>query len=56
MGEEGGDDVRWLTKYNELKDCIVDNDGTYVPSKDEAYFMLVSCSTFINYLRRKAAP
>ena len=39
-----------------IRHALMDNDGTYVPSKDEAYYMLVSCSTFINYLRRKAAP
>lgn len=28
-------------------------DNKYIPSEPEAYFMLVSCSTFINYLNRK---
>lgn len=39
-----------------IRHALMDNDGTYVPSKDEAYYMLVSCSTFVNYLRRKTAP
>ena len=39
-----------------IRHALMDNDGTYVPSKDEAYYMIVSCSAFINYLRRKAAP
>ena len=38
-----------------IRHAIMDNDGTYVPSKDEAYYMIVSCSAFINYLRRKVA-
>jgi hypothetical protein len=33
----------------------MDDEGTYTPSKDEAYYMLVACSTFVNYLRRKVA-
>lgn len=39
-----------------IRHALMDNDGTYVPTKDEAYYMLVACSTFVNYLRRKAAP
>lgn len=39
-----------------IRHALMDNDGTYVPSKDEAYYMLVSCSAFINYLKRKVAP
>lgn len=31
----------------------MDDDGSYVPSNDEALFMLVSCSAFINYLNKK---
>lgn len=38
-----------------IRHALMDNDGTYVPSKDEAYYMIVSCSAFINYLRRKVA-
>ena len=38
-----------------IRHALMDDEGTYVPSKDEAYFMLVSCSAFINYLRRKVA-
>lgn len=30
-------------------------DGEYVPSQDEAYFMLVTCSAFINYIRMKSS-
>lgn len=39
-----------------IRHALMDNDGTYVPSKDEAYYMLVTCSAFVNYLRRKVAP
>ena len=39
-----------------IRHALMDQDGTYVPSKDEAYYMLVSCSAFVNYLRRKVAP
>lgn len=39
-----------------IRHALMDSDGTYVPSKDEAYYMLVSCSAFINYLRRKVNP
>lgn len=30
---------------------LMESTGNYVPSYNEAYFMLVSCSAFINYLR-----
>lgn len=36
-----------------IRHALMDPDGKYVPSKDEAYLMLVQCSTFINYLRMK---
>lgn len=36
-----------------IRHALMDEDGTYMPSKDEAYYMLVSCSAFVNYLRRK---
>ena len=39
-----------------IRHALMDADETYVPSLDEAYYMLVSCSAFINYLRRKVAP
>ena len=38
-----------------IRHALMDDEGTYVPSKDEAYYMLVACSTFVNYLRRKVA-
>lgn len=38
-----------------IRHALMDDDGTYVPSKDEAYYMLLACSTFVNYLRRKVA-
>lgn len=34
-----------------IRHCLMDDDATYHPSYNEAYFMLVSCSAFINYLR-----
>jgi hypothetical protein len=36
-----------------IRHALMDDDGTYVPTKDEAYYMLVTCSAFVNYLRRK---
>mgnify|MGYP007013868021 CR=1 FL=1 len=36
-----------------IRHALMDDEGAYVPSKDEAYYMLVTCSTFVNYLRRK---
>lgn len=38
-----------------IRHALMDDEGTYTPSKDEAYYMLVTCSTFVNYLRRKVA-
>ena len=38
-----------------IRHALMDDEGAYVPSKDEAYYMLVTCSTFVNYLRRKVA-
>lgn len=43
-------------KDSGIRHALMDDDGTYVPSKDEAYYMLVACSTFVNYLRRKVGP
>lgn len=36
-----------------IRHCSMDNEGKYTPTADEALFMLVSCSAFINYLRKK---
>ena len=36
-----------------IRHALMDPEGRYVPTKDEAYFMLISCSAFINYLRLK---
>jgi len=36
-----------------IRHALMDDEGTYVPSKDEAYYMIVSCCAFVNYLRRK---
>ena len=38
-----------------IRHALMDTDGKYVPTKDEAYFMLISCSAFINYLRLKVS-
>lgn len=38
-----------------IRHALMDDEGMYTPSKDEAYYMLVTCSAFINYLRRKMA-
>jgi len=36
-----------------IRHANLDKTGKYVPSEAEAQFMLVSCSAFINYLRKK---
>ncbi len=36
-----------------IRHALMDSDNTYVPKAEEALFMLVSCSAFINYLRKK---
>jgi len=36
-----------------IRHGLMDDEGTYIPGQEEAFFMLVSCSSFINYLRRK---
>lgn len=38
-----------------IRHALMDDEGTYTPSKDEAYYMLVTCCAFINYLRRKVS-
>ena len=36
-----------------IRHALMDDDGKYVPSKAEAYYMLVICSAFLNYLQMK---
>lgn len=36
-----------------IRHALMDNEGSYVPQAEEALFMLVSCSAFINYLNKK---
>lgn len=36
-----------------IRHALMDNEGIYVPKAEEALFMLVSCSAFINYLSKK---
>lgn len=36
-----------------IRHALMDTEGIYIPSGDEALFMLVSCSAFINYLGKK---
>lgn len=40
---------------NGIRHALMDEDGTYVPGQEEAMFMLVSCSAFLNYLYSKIA-
>lgn len=40
-------------KVTGIRHALMDEDGTYAPGVDEAIFMLVSCSAFINYLNKK---
>lgn len=36
-----------------IRHALMDEDGTYTPSMDEAVFMIVACSAFIHYLNKK---
>ena len=36
-----------------IRHVLMDDNGSYTPTADEALFMLVSCSAFINYLSKK---
>ena len=36
-----------------IRHALMDDEENYTPSAEEALFMLVSCSAFINYLDRK---
>lgn len=36
-----------------IRHALMDETGTYTPASEEALFMLVSCSSFINYLNIK---
>ena len=36
-----------------IRHSLMDDASNYTPTGAEAYFMLVSCSAFINYIRRK---
>lgn len=38
---------------NGIRHALMDEDGEYVPGQEEALFMLVSCSSFLNYLQSK---
>lgn len=40
---------------NGIRHALMDEDDTYVPGQEEAMFMLVSCSAFLNYLYSKMA-
>lgn len=35
-----------------IRHALMDDEGSYVPQAEEALFMLVSCSAFINYLNK----
>jgi hypothetical protein len=35
-----------------IRHALMDDTGDYVPTAAEAYYMIVSCSAFINYLRQ----
>lgn len=36
-----------------IRQALMDDEGKYTPSNEEALFMLVSCSSFLNYLNAK---
>lgn len=51
----GFDKIYGYTNNKEtgIRHALMVDDGTYVPSSEEAIFMMVSCSAFINYLYSK---
>lgn len=36
-----------------IRHALMDDDGKYTPSGEEALFMIISCSSFLNYLKAK---
>lgn len=40
-------------KVTGIRHALMDDEGTYTPGSDEAIFLIVSCSAFINYLSKK---
>lgn len=40
---------------NGIRHALMDEEATYMPGQEEAMFMLVSCSAFLNYLYSKLA-
>ena len=36
-----------------IRHALMDDEANYTPTAEEALFMLISCSAFINYLNRK---
>ena len=41
-------------KTTGIRHALMDSSETYKPSEDEAGFMLIACSSFINYLKKKS--
>lgn len=37
-----------------IRHAMMDVEGGYAPTQDEAYYMLITCSALVNYFRRKA--
>lgn len=40
-------------KKTGIRHALMDDEGTYTPTKDESIYMIVTCSAFINYLNKK---
>ena len=40
---------------NGIRHALMDENGAYIPGQEEAQFMLVSCSSFLNYLYGKSS-
>lgn len=38
---------------NGIRHALLDEEGEYIPASEDAMFMLVSCSAFVNYLNKK---
>ncbi len=40
-------------KETGIRHALMDDEGTYTPTMDEAIYMIIACSAFINYLNKK---
>lgn len=53
MEERHDEIVIYQSEDSGIRHALMDDSGAYTPKAEEALFMLVSCSAFINYLVKK---